>query len=414
MVKEYPDEKQRAAIAYQTWRDKDKAEEQLYTIQGVPIFEAGVWKGGKLNYPMDRLKQIVESFTELKGRIVPYVFLGHGPDGTQKHTGQPNVGRLENVRLAGNRIIADLAALPKQIYQLMRSGAYNRWSVEIAKDWLDTVTNKKHERLLTGLALLGTEQPAVNTLPTGISDYTALYYRDDMNLEFDTCESEVKVSDGSAESITVQVQIIDSIDKGGDRMELEKQVEELRSKLDAATKRLEASEQANETLSTEKQAAVDTAQEQVDALKATIKANEDKVRAEAITDFLSEFKEQGKLVPAQEDIYRDRLDRASDVKAEMAKMSEMFKAMPKLVDLDAVDGEDNPDHMSDKEKNSKREFLANDLRRDIAATGHIGQIAKEDVDEFSDAFAKNKPGERASAMTNARKKLFDELKKRGE
>jgi hypothetical protein len=391
---------------------EDKAEDQLYTVQGVPIFEAGTWKGGKLVYPIDRLKQIVESFTELKGRIVPYVFLGHGPDGTQKHTGQPNVGRLENVRLVGNRIVADLAALPKQIYEMMRRGAYNRWSVEIAKDWVDTVTSKTHERLLTGLALLGTEQPAVNTLPTGIADYTALYYREDMNLEFDTCESDVKVSEGSAEMITVQVQIVDESDKGGESMENEKMIEELRTKLDAATKRLEASEQANETLSTEKQTAVDKAQETVDSLKATIKANEDKVRAEAITDFLSEFKEQGKLLPAQEDIYRERLDRASDIKAEMAKMGEMFKAMPKLVDIDAESGNDNPDHMSDKDKNAKREFLANDLRRDLAATGHVGQMAKEDLDEFADAFANNKPGERAQAMTAARNKLSNELTKK--
>jgi hypothetical protein len=391
---------------------EDKAEDQLYTVQGVPIFEAGTWKGGKLVYPIDRLKQIVESFTELKGRIVPYVFLGHGPDGTQKHTGQPNVGRLENVRLVGDRIVADLAALPKQIYEMMRRGAYNRWSVEIAKDWVDTVTSKTHERLLTGLALLGTEQPAVNTLPTGIADYTALYYREDMNLEFDTCESDVKVSEGSAEMITVQVQIVDESDKGGESMENEKMIEELRTKLDAATKRLEASEQANETLSTEKQTAVDKAQETVDSLKATIKANEDKVRAEAITDFLSEFKEQGKLLPAQEDIYRERLDRASDIKAEMAKMGEMFKAMPKLVDIDAESGNDNPDHMSDKDKNAKREFLANDLRRDLAATGHVGQMAKEDLDEFADAFANNKPGERAQAMTAARNKLSNELTKK--
>jgi hypothetical protein len=391
---------------------EDKAEDQLYTVQGVPIFEAGTWKGGKLVYPIDRLKQIVESFTELKGRIVPYVFLGHGPDGTQKHTGQPNVGRLENVRLVGNRIVADLAALPKQIYEMMRRGAYNRWSVEIAKDWVDTVTSKTHERLLTGLALLGTEQPAVNTLPTGIADYTALYYREDMNLEFDTCESDVKVSEGSAEMITVQVQIVDESDKGGESMENEKMIEELRTKLDAATKRLEASEQANETLSTEKQTAVDKAQETVDSLKATIKANEDKVRAEAITDFLSEFKEQGKLLPAQEDIYRERLDRASDIKAEMAKMGEMFKAMPKLVDIDAESGNDNPDHMSDKDKNAKREFLANDLRRDLAATGHVGQMAKEDLDEFADAFANNKPGERAQAMTAVRNKLSNELTKK--
>jgi hypothetical protein len=391
---------------------EDKAEDQLYTVQGVPIFEAGTWKGGKLVYPIDRLKQIVESFTELKGRIVPYVFLGHGPDGTQKHTGQPNVGRLENVRLVGNRIVADLAALPKQIYEMMRRGAYNRWSVEIAKDWVDTVTSKTHERLLTGLALLGTEQPAVNTLPTGIADYTALYYREDMNLEFDTCESDVKVSEGSAEMITVQVQIVDESDKGGESMENEKMIEELRTKLDAATKRLEASEQANETLSTEKQTAVDKAQETVDSLKATIKANEDKVRAEAITDFLSEFKEQGKLLPAQEDIYRERLDRASDIKAEMAKMGEMFKAMPKLVDIDAESGNDNPDHMSDKDKNAKREFLANDLRRDLAATGHVGQMAKEDLDEFADAFANNKPGERAQAMTAARNKLSNDLTKK--
>jgi hypothetical protein len=391
---------------------EDKAEDQLYTVQGIPIFEAGTWKGGKLVYPIDRLKQIVESFMELKGRIVPYVFLGHGPDGTQKHTGQPNVGRLENVRLVGNRIVADLAALPKQIYEMMRRGAYNRWSVEIAKDWVDTVTSKTHERLLTGLALLGTEQPAVNTLPTGIADYTALYYREDMNLEFDTCESDVKVSEGSAEMITVQVQIVDESDKGGESMENEKMIEELRTKLDAATKRLEASEQANETLSTEKQTAVDKAQETVDSLKATIKANEDKVRAEAITDFLSEFKEQGKLLPAQEDIYRERLDRASDIKAEMAKMGEMFKAMPKLVDIDAESGNDNPDHMSDKDKNAKREFLANDLRRDLAATGHVGQMAKEDLDEFADAFANNKPGERAQAMTAARNKLSNELTKK--
>jgi phage I-like protein len=144
----------------------------------------------------------------------------------------------------------------------------------------------------------------------------------------------------------------------------------------------------------------------VDALKTKIKDIEDKSRADAITDFLSEFKAQGKLLPAQEDIYRDRLDRASDVKAEMAKMAEMFKAMPKLVDLDTVDGEDGKDKLSE---GGKAEFEKTMLRRDLLATGHSGQIDAKDLDEFAEAFATNKPGERHQAMVAARNKLRNEL-----
>ncbi|HEY5132116.1 MAG TPA: hypothetical protein VII85_00365 [Candidatus Krumholzibacteriaceae bacterium] len=384
-------------------------DEQLYKVEGIPIFEAGVWKGGKLNYPMERLQQIVESYAELKGRIVPYIFLGHGPDGTQKHTGQPNVGRLENVRLQGNRIVADLAALPKQIYEMLKRGAYNRWSVEIAKDWLDTLKGKTHERLLTGMALLGTEQPAVNTLPVGIADYSALYYSENLDIQFDLCDSEIKVNEGSAETITVQCKIVDQLDEGGESMD-EKEVQALRDELAKANKKLEAAEQANEALSTEKQTAVDKAQEQVDALNATIKERENKDRAAKITDFLSEFKEQGKLLPAQEDIYRERLDRASDLDKEMKAMEGMFKAMPTLVDIDAVRGDDG-DHASEGDKDQARKKYAAEIRHDIAALGYVGKADDKDIDEFADVAAHSKPGERASAMTRSRQKLADDINK---
>ena len=149
----------------------------LYSIKDVPIFEAGEWKGGSLKYSVDRLQQIVESANELKDRIVPYIFLGHsGAKGTERRSGQPAVGHLENVRLTGKRIVADLMAIPKQVYELIRSGGYKRVSAEIAHNWKDTVNDKMHERLLTGLALLGAEHPAVNTLPTTIADYSQLYY----------------------------------------------------------------------------------------------------------------------------------------------------------------------------------------------------------------------------------------------
>lgn len=406
---EYPDEKQRAAVCYAQFR-KDAAAEvpQLYRIAGVPIFEAGEWKGGALKYPQERLEQIVESAQELKERIVPYVFLGHtGPEGTRKRAGEPAVGHLENIRLAGKRIVADLAAIPKQVYELIRNGGYRRVSAEIARDWMDTITGKKHDRLLTGLALLGAEHPAVNTLPTTIADYSALYYQDDMKLEFETFDADIKVSDGDAESeIVVRVSKVEHVEGGEQNMadkidyEADKKAAELQARLDKAKAELDAAQEANVKLASEKQA-------EVDALKEEIDKRDKAERGKKIADFLSEQKASGKLLPVQEDIYRDRLESAKDVDAELSRMREMFKEMPKLVDLDRATGVDEEHFTAGDETSRDRAKQA--LKMELVANGFRIPEADE-VEDFAEAFSAHKPGERAVNMGKTREKLADELK----
>lgn len=139
------------------------------TLVGVEIFATGVHhaaKGGRVEIDEQDLDEMVNSFNDLKdfGGFKPVLKLGHAE--TQKFfgntSGAPNLGFVENVRRVGGTIIADFTNVPELLFDLIKDGRYNQVSVEMMRT-VDVV-GRQFRNVLTAVALLGAEMPAVKGL----------------------------------------------------------------------------------------------------------------------------------------------------------------------------------------------------------------------------------------------------------
>lgn len=142
-------------------------------IPDVELVKVGTWDAstGKTTVTTADLESMVAAAAD---RLIdqPPVKLGH----TDKRfsiagDGEPAMGWVTNLRVTpdGKSLRGDLTGVPSKLAEIMRS-AYPRRSVEIG--WgMRTVGGKVHRAVLTGLALLGIQKPAVK----GLDDLLALY-----------------------------------------------------------------------------------------------------------------------------------------------------------------------------------------------------------------------------------------------
>jgi len=401
MVNEYPDQEKRAAICYTQWRERDNVEDNFseiktYEVKNVPIFEAGTWKGGKIKYTVEQIKKLVEAFNELKGRIIPYVALGHEGN-TEILSGQPRVGYLDNLRAEGNRLWADIKGMPKKVYELFKAGLYNSWSVEIAKNWKDTIKNKTYDRLLAGVVLLGAEHPAVNT----IADYHKMLFSDA------TAEMErFGVEIGDSESVKFSITVIP--ERGGEVMDNEKEVEQLRAERDALKAKLEAQEQALQAQSEEALKIRDELEAKYKEKVEELAERDRTEKRKKIDEFTEKFVEKGKILPWQVDMYKDQLERAENLDEMMGSLAESLEKAPNLVELEDIASDQN---MDDQPENVKKEYFKDSFVADAKNTGNRMPEDESLIDEFATVFATHKPGERAENLVRSREALREEIEK---
>ena len=101
-ISDFPDEKQRAAVAYRTYRDEDEEMEEL-ELPGVSILEEGEAKGHDLFVDKVSLEKALEIMKAAKNGVK--VKMNHG-------SGLHDcVGFARNPRIEGNRLVADLRLL---------------------------------------------------------------------------------------------------------------------------------------------------------------------------------------------------------------------------------------------------------------------------------------------------------------
>ncbi|MCK5358323.1 MAG: hypothetical protein KAJ48_08000 [Elusimicrobiales bacterium] len=139
---------------------------ETFDILNRKIFSVGTWNGDKWTEEM--LNQAVKAFADTKGKLRPPLKLGHNKE--QKITnGLPAIGWVDNLRKVGNDLVADFKKIPKVIYELLNAGAYRTVSAEF---WQNaTIDGKKYPFIFKGLALLGADLPAVDT----VSDIIEMY-----------------------------------------------------------------------------------------------------------------------------------------------------------------------------------------------------------------------------------------------
>lgn len=147
----------------------------LHSIRGVEIFREGVWNGSK--FSKEDLEQIVASYRETRDAIKPFLKLGHNDEQeVLKRDDIPAAGwvsdmRLENRGEKGHVIVADFQGIPSKIYTLIENGVFRGRSIEIWRDL--KVAGKTHRWLLTAVAILGADLPAVDSLEDMLNLFSA-------------------------------------------------------------------------------------------------------------------------------------------------------------------------------------------------------------------------------------------------
>ena len=147
-----------------------EAYSQTYELKDVEVFGTGKWNGHKITD--EDIDNIVNGTNEIIDKLKPRVKLGHSDkQELLKKTGLPAGGWITKLKRAGNKILVDIKQVPKVLYQLIKNGAYKRISSEILYDYTEPSTRKKYKKVLSAIAFLGADLPAV----TNLKDIAALY-----------------------------------------------------------------------------------------------------------------------------------------------------------------------------------------------------------------------------------------------
>jgi len=122
-------------------------------LKGVEIFRSGKWNGD--TYTDADLDAIVANFP-LVG-FQPPIKLGH-----DESSGDKAYGWVTDVRREGDRLVADFADIPDDVYKLIKDHQFDHVSSEIY--WDLNRNDETYDRVLKAVALLGAETPAVSDL----------------------------------------------------------------------------------------------------------------------------------------------------------------------------------------------------------------------------------------------------------
>ena len=145
-------------------------------LEGVEVLREGTWNG--VPFPIERLDQMVEAHKALRGILDPPIKLGH--DDNQRllqKDGYSAAGWVENLRRVGSRLVADLKQVPAMVADLIEVGAIRKRSSEVRFQLM--AGGQTWPAVLTGLALLGEQLPAVDSL----SDMAGLYKALELEIE---------------------------------------------------------------------------------------------------------------------------------------------------------------------------------------------------------------------------------------
>lgn len=140
-------------------------------ISRLEIFSAGTWtpsNGKQVTVTESGLDEMVEAFHQLQGTNVvkPHLKLGHTE--AQKWFGQsvgvPTLGWITRLWREGTKLFADIKDVPEALLDMIRQGRYHAVSSEVFFPGDIEHAGKKFGHVLSAVAILGTEMPAVKDL----------------------------------------------------------------------------------------------------------------------------------------------------------------------------------------------------------------------------------------------------------
>jgi len=141
-----------------------KDESTTYTIDKLEVFAVGRWNG----YPFKKedLASIANSFGNLKEFVQPPLKLGHNEEQALKD-GDFALGWIEDLWVdqddkGKDKLYAKITDVPEIVYQAIKRKLYRKVSIEL--DFGVEHKGRYYAYVLTGMALLGAQLPAVSTL----------------------------------------------------------------------------------------------------------------------------------------------------------------------------------------------------------------------------------------------------------
>lgn len=267
----------------------DKIEEiPTYNINEVEVFSAGTWN--KDTYSTNDLHDMVTAFNSLKDGFKPYLKLGH--DDSQKlakSSGMPSVGWVDRIYVRGEKLLADLSYIPKEIYKLIKAKAYRKVSCEIY--WNLDVNGNKYPRVLGAIALLGAETPGVLNLKDILGQYALLNSNNEVRVfNADENNDSLKAYDINFEPIMEDKSMSQEVEKVQEELEAQKKsYAEVQGQLEAKNKEIEAAQ-------------VELAKFREQALKAEAEAT-----AAKVAKFVTEMEAKKLVTPSMKDLVTELL-----------------------------------------------------------------------------------------------------------
>lgn len=129
-----------------------------YTLDA-EVFAVGKWNG--MAFSTDDLQGMVSAFESLREYLKAPLKFGHN-DEQPMTDGQPALGWVDKLWVDGSKLMARFKDMPKVVYDAIKAKRYSKVSIELDID-VDH-KGKSYPYVLSGVALLGADIPAVSTL----------------------------------------------------------------------------------------------------------------------------------------------------------------------------------------------------------------------------------------------------------
>jgi len=242
---------------------------ETFDIDDKEVFRTGVWNGDP--YTVNDLDEMVKAFSDLKEKRGVPLKLGHDDEqNILQNDGFPAAGWITKLKRVGDRLVASFKNVPAKIKEFIEAKAYHPVSSEIWWNYKDKETGKIYPRVLTAVALLGADIPAVSSL----NDWGKFY-----------------TEKGQAEAIkTYTLKASEGKSTFTEDAMTPEQIEALKKENEALKKNL-----------TDTEARAATAEQQAAAVAEQLKKHGEQKRQEDILVFVDSSIKEGKLLPKEKD-----------------------------------------------------------------------------------------------------------------
>lgn len=123
------------------------------------VFAVGKWNG--MEFSQADLQSMVSAFESLREYLKAPLKFGHNDDQPMTD-GQPALGWVDKLWVEGSKLMARFKDMPKIVYDAIKAKRYGKVSIELDID-VDH-KGKNYPYVLSGVALLGADIPAVSVL----------------------------------------------------------------------------------------------------------------------------------------------------------------------------------------------------------------------------------------------------------